>query len=287
MHTAVILTNNSDITNTASLGNIYYGDMIGVTPEITVTPINTSDFLAPKVEYEYTPDNRTYVDGYTASYNTGYNFINQFGNVPNYLLHPTSTFDPDTDTFTDSVGTPYRNTFGRVPITPQSGTMKVDSLRVNNIGPSYDRFISDDSSSDDVLRTSLDMTLMRPTLAFYRDYNDDPKARKMIVNLYHYKFLDKWLKEDYSDLFDYFDIVDGRVNLRKPTEHKKKLNEQEIENITDYIEKFFLTKSVTKRQLERIIKEAMINWIKLPQNESIIKKTLYHKLKSLLRRAIQ
>lgn len=143
------------------------------------------------------------------------------------------------------------------------------------------------------LVTTTDINPLLPTLVypygqsipitFYENLNADPRIQKRIAKNLYYKVLDNWLYDDLSDILNYFRVRDGRVELINtqaeydPLSVEKEPIEQTEKKI-DFIEKFFFTREMMRKLLQRYIRETGINWIDLPKHTYFIKQLVKDKI---------
>lgn len=143
---------------------------------------------------------------------------------------------------------------------------------------------------------SLNTTYTQPTIGIYEDINYDPKIQSRIINYFHKLTLDKWLMGDLSYILSYFSINDkGEVNLIKsanPTKNDRgkqgydKNNIRDAERIIDFIEKYFLTKSVVRRVLDVYVSKTGDKWVYLHRHKGDIKRLMENKLIKLIETAL-
>jgi hypothetical protein len=121
--------------------------------------------------------------------------------------------------------------------------------------------------------------------------HDNPMAQVQIIDYIHYKFLDKWLFDDFSKLLKYLKVSNNRVNVVKNkneyksndvTNDSKKTNEQKA----DFIEDEILDKKSTKQILIKLINENSIKWYELPHNETLVKHAIKQYVKKELKKKL-
>jgi len=123
--------------------------------------------------------------------------------------------------------------------------------------------------------------------------HDNPMAQMQILDYIHYKFLDKWLYNDFPKLLKYLKVNnDGVVRVVKnKNEYKnnnvdddsKKINQRK----SDFIEDEFLSKNKTRKVLIKLINENSIKWYELPHNETLVKHAIRHYIKKELKKRLQ
>jgi len=115
--------------------------------------------------------------------------------------------------------------------------------------------------------------------AFYYDsgVGDNPFTQHEINRELRYKFLDKYLHEDYPDILRMLKVSNGVVKVLSSSEAEKndisKDTESILEDKVDYIGSKILTSSKNKKILNSITnKNAGIKYYDLPHNAYYVKK---------------
>lgn len=117
--------------------------------------------------------------------------------------------------------------------------------------------------------------------------NDNPMAQVQIRDYIHYKFLDKWLFEDFSKILKYLKVNGGKVSVVKNKNERDsndvgKSSKADNELKADFIEDNVLDKDRTRKILIKILEENTIKWYELPHNETVVKHVMGHYVKKEL-----
>lgn len=139
--------------------------------------------------------------------------------------------------------------------------------------------------------STINLTYTEPLYGLYQDLSSDPDIQNKITKYLHKLALDKWLTSDLIDILNYFKVSDnGNVDLinnmndYKPDNYKK-YNSRQIEQIIDFIERYFLSENIMKRILKRYVDETDTKWTKLSKNTYFIRQAVSNKIMKLIRQA--
>ena len=102
----------------------------------------------------------------------------------------------------------------------------------------------------------------------YVDVNNDQNLRKMMVKYYQDKTL-KWLKKDYIEITNCFEVVNNKLKKKNCNTKSKDLDKVAIK-IFDMIEE----KEIIKKILLKYTKLYEINWYDLKLEKKLIKKLI-------------
>jgi hypothetical protein len=119
--------------------------------------------------------------------------------------------------------------------------------------------------------------------------NDNPMAQLQMRDYIHYKFLDKWLREDFYSCMSRLKISGGKVVVIKNESEIKnndisKLSEDDLEKMADFIEHNILDKVTTKKIIIQILEESGLKWYELPTNERLVKHVMAHYVTNKLKK---
>lgn len=107
-----------------------------------------------------------------------------------------------------------------------------------------------------------------PAFEFDPANDNNYLVQKQITKYLQYKFLDKWIYEDFPELFKFVKIKSAKNDL---------------EQKADYIEENILTTDKTRKILKKIMFENDLRWYELPYFESLVKKTFAHYIRKKLK----
>lgn len=152
------------------------------------------------------------------------------------------------------------------------------------------------------IASTINYTYNKPSFGLFQDIttfnipfqglNSDPLSINKITEYFYNLTLNKWLHEDLSDILNYFTIDStGNPDLIKSfadykSDNSKNYTKKDKERIIEFIETYFLTKSVTKRTLERYVKESGTSWVALPHTKFYVRQLIGEKIMKLIRSAI-
>ena len=119
--------------------------------------------------------------------------------------------------------------------------------------------------------------------------NDNPMAQLQMREYIHYKFLDKWLREDFYACMSRLKITGGKVSvIKSDAEVKKndisKLSEEELEMMADFVEEKILSKKTTRKIIIQILEQSNLKWYELPNNEELVKHVIAHYVSNQLKK---
>lgn len=126
--------------------------------------------------------------------------------------------------------------------------------------------------------SNIGLTTVLPNTAFY--YNsgigDNPIAQHEINIDLRYKFLDKWLNEDYQDILRMLKVSGSNVKVLSSSGIEgndiSKDDEATIDAKSDFIGYKILTISKNKKILDSLVAKNNIMYYDLPHNEHFVKK---------------
>lgn len=112
----------------------------------------------------------------------------------------------------------------------------------------------------------------------------DPMAQRQIIKDVKYRFLDKWLFEDFAKLFKYLKVVNGSVKVTKGNDNKgyESASAKDNELKADFIENNVLDIEKTRKILTKVINENSLKWYDLPHNYTLVKHVVYGHVKRAL-----
>lgn len=116
-------------------------------------------------------------------------------------------------------------------------------------------------------------TYLIPVPVYSDNYLSDTAgyfAKKQINKTLYNKFMNKWLYEDYPEIFTYLSVRNGEVYI---TKHKKSNFSSNNELILkeDYIRENILTSKKAYKILKKIIATSDLEWHDLPYYEKTVK----------------
>jgi len=135
-----------------------------------------------------------------------------------------------------------------------------------------------------------------PSLFKNNGINDNYFVQKKVNDYIHDRFLKKWIY-DFPKLFDYLKSDNGLIiplhTQESIDEEKKKMAElkmtspslyhETIKAKVKYIKHHILTENKVKKILEKVLRESSIEWVDLPNNQSIVKYAIYKYIKKHLK----
>lgn len=122
--------------------------------------------------------------------------------------------------------------------------------------------------------------------------NDNPHAQSQVNEYIHYKFLDKWLPESFSQLLKYLKVSGGKVTVVKSKKERDgnnvdKASAADVEKMIDFIEDNILDDDRTRRILITVIEKYNIHWPDLPHNEKLVKHVIASYVKRQLNKMVE
>lgn len=138
---------------------------------------------------------------------------------------------------------------------------------------------------------SLNLGYSTPLVGIYENLNADPNLQSRMVKYFYFKTLDKWLYDDLDDALNYLTSKDGKIDiLSNLNDYKMSTVEHDsdliIKKKIEFIEEYFLTKSMVSNILTNLTEESDIQWVNLAKNEYIVKKFIGKYLIKQLKKAI-
>lgn len=139
--------------------------------------------------------------------------------------------------------------------------------------------------------TTVNYTYNKPNFSLFQGLNSDSYTIEKITKYFHDLALDNWLFEDLSDILNYFVISNGEVDLIKSfndykADNSKNYSKSDKKKIIEFIEKYFLTLSVTQRALQKYVKESGAQWVHLPHSKYFVRQLIGEKIMKLIRTAL-
>lgn len=150
--------------------------------------------------------------------------------------------------------------------------------------------------------STVNYTYNKPSFGLFQDIatfnipfqglNADPLSINKITEYFYKLTLDKWLYEDLSDILNYFTIDSaGNPDLIKSfndykSDNSKNFTKKDKKKIIEFIETYFLTLSVTRRTLDKYVKESGSSWVSLPHTKFYIRQLIGEKIMKLIRSAL-
>jgi len=114
-------------------------------------------------------------------------------------------------------------------------------------------------------------------LFYYDSIGNNPLAVHKINTDLRYKFLDKWLHKDHSDILKMLRVDNGSVKVLSKSETEKndigKDSEKDLEKKSDYIGTEILTLGKNKKILWALCQKNNIRYYDLPHNEHYVSKS--------------
>lgn len=147
------------------------------------------------------------------------------------------------------------------PILPYKSTLSVD------INPSVSKIVS-----------GVGFTSLRPLGTYYYDsgLGDSPLSRYEVNKDIRYKFLDKWLYEDFPDILRMLKVEGGNVIVLSKDEAEKndisKASESDLEKMSDFIGHTILTFRKNRKILDAFCNKNNISNFDLHNNLHYVKK---------------
>lgn len=137
-------------------------------------------------------------------------------------------------------------------------------------------------------------SIYRPTSAFYYDsgIGENSLAQYETNTDLRYKFLDKWLYDDFPNILRMLKVENGVVKvLSKEAAEKNDISkdsESDLEKKSDFIAHEILTLSKNKKILDTICRKNNLRYYDLPHNEYFVRKAqgkyVLKKLEAMLQR---
>jgi len=141
------------------------------------------------------------------------------------------------------------------------------------------------------LTPSLRLDYSRPIFGLYEDLNYNKDIIKRMVKYIHLKALDEWLIEDLNDILNYVEIKGNKADLinnlskyNPGTVHKEDI--RTLEKKVDFIERYFLSRSVMHKLIKKFIQESGYNYVDLPHRQDQIKRFIKDKLLNIIKKEI-
>lgn len=120
--------------------------------------------------------------------------------------------------------------------------------------------------------------IVQPTSAYYYDsgIGENTLAQHDTNVDLRYKFLDKWLYEDYPDILRMLKIIDGSVKVLSEEETKtndiSKDTVEDLDKKSRFIGTNILSLAKNKKILNKIVLKTNMKWYDLPYNEHFVRK---------------
>ena len=122
-------------------------------------------------------------------------------------------------------------------------------------------------------------SLLAPSTAYFYDSSgigENPLAQHETNTDLRYKFLDKWLYEDFPDIVKMLKVVNGQVDVLSENDAKdndiSNDDEDTLMKKSDFIGHEILTISKNLKILTKLVQKNNIKFYDLPYNEHFVKK---------------
>ena len=106
----------------------------------------------------------------------------------------------------------------------------------------------------------------------YENLNRNPEVQERLTKYFYYKTLDDWLYDDLSSLMRHLKVSGNSVHVVKSEGDmdKEDISQEAFDKKVEYVEKNIFSKDDMFDILMKIMNEADISLVKLPQNEYIV-----------------
>lgn len=190
-----------------------------------------------------------------------------------YAIPESTTYTPFSSPVTTSVVVQDILTPVSSPILPISPLLPTPNVVFNN-----GRTILSNIPRVSVVGNVGVSTVYNPNNLFYYDsIGDNPLAIHKINTDLRYKFLDKWLHKDHSDILKMLKVENGSIKVLSKSETEKndisKDSEKDLEKKSDYIGNEILTLGKNKKILWALCQKNNIRYYDLPHNEHYVSKS--------------
>lgn len=134
---------------------------------------------------------------------------------------------------------------------------------------------------------SINVTFSKPTAGYYLDLNKSEDIHKQLTKYFYYKFLDKWLNEDFNKLYSYLQVKNNKVIITDKNVNfnfnKEKLNEEHLSMKKDFIENELLRKKQVYNILIKFMNEFNLKWLDLTKHEHFVKRFIYDEILKIIK----
>jgi hypothetical protein len=203
--------------------------------------------------------------------------------------------------FTDSYVSPYFLSTINTPIRTHVSslgtavdTVAVKKVNVPVLSPVVSPSLTLSIDSDD-LEVSIPLSPAPPPLPVitnnivqYENLNNDPKLIKKVTKYFFEKTMNSWLYSDFEDLLLYLIVDKNKVkivsNKKELEKNKRDNNMKTIEMKVKFIADYIMTKYDMKSFLKKYAIKSGLDLWKLKENKSYVKKSIYKKIKSKLKK---
>jgi len=128
-----------------------------------------------------------------------------------------------------------------------------------------------------------------PSVISYQDVNNDHDLKKRVVEYFYDKLLNNWLKFHYADLYTFFNVSGGKVNLVKNVKDSEN-NTKNDKHDNDIKYEFLVDKYLRKKDmltlLSKFRKMNNLNWWDLKEHAEKVRLYVHHKVKQLIKEEI-
>ena len=128
-----------------------------------------------------------------------------------------------------------------------------------------------------------------PSTINYIDVNSDPALRKKMTQYFFDKTVKSWLYSDFDKLLKYLVIKGNSVKIvsnPKAQEKNKIGNAKDMEKKIHYLSRNVMTIYDMKQTLKQLVRNEDVNWYDLKDNKGFVKRKIYKKMKSMLKKLI-
>lgn len=138
---------------------------------------------------------------------------------------------------------------------------------------------------------NFDITIPSPFIYQREPLNYDSRYIDSVIDHLYFRLKEKWLykSSQFKDLLKYFVVTEsngkGRVRVRTnqplmaPEDYSKYRK-----YILRYIEKYFLSKKLVKKTLEKYVKRNRVNWFDLVNHSDLLKLVFAKQLKNVIKK---
>tara|TARA_Y200000002_G_C22675037_1_gene661677 strand:+ start:19 stop:681 length:663 start_codon:yes stop_codon:yes gene_type:complete len=192
--------------------------------------------------------------------------------------------------FLSTINTPFRSHVSSLGTAVN--TVAVKKLSVPVLSPVLSPSLNLSVESDD-LKLSVPLIPAPPPIVTnniveYENLNNDPVLIKKVTKYFFEKTMNSWLYSDFEDLLSYLIVDKNKVkvisNKNEIKKNKKDNNIKTIEMKVNFIADYVMTKYDMKSFLKKYSLKSGLDLWKLKENKSYVKKSIYKKIKSKLKK---
>ena len=215
---------------------------------------------------EYDMEGGVYLSGYSMTPLSTYTYVSPFS--------PYAQMSP-----INSSNYPYYNG----PFYPTPGTTP-EKFWKSLKDPKYNKY---KNKMDTIPTVSYQYTY--PMSGSYQNLNADKNTQNIIVKELIDKMIKKWIIRDYPELLSYLKIDKNGAQLIDNLNNTTNVSDDNsiaMELKTKFIKDHFLTKKKVRRILKDYVNNNNTQWLKIPQNKSVVKKILAEELRNMIKNRI-